>query len=79
MWIPDAVACLRWAGPLPPFSFTVDELPALLAANGAVSTCLAGADGVALGFGQHVVGQAGAIHLELQAQRAARAARLPAK
>lgn len=52
-WIPDAGACLRWAGPRVTFPFTVLELEEILIATGGVSYCLE-RDGVdPCGFGQY--------------------------
>ncbi len=62
-WIPDASACTRWAGPRLAFPFDAAALPALLAVDGGASYCLCDADGAPLGFGQHWVLQAHAVHL----------------
>jgi ribosomal protein S18 acetylase RimI-like enzyme len=61
-WIPDAAACLRWAGPRLRFPFSAAELPALLTVAGGESYCLF--DGTeTCGFGQHWVLTPGAVHL----------------
>jgi ribosomal-protein-alanine N-acetyltransferase len=61
-WVPDASACLRWAGPRVRFPFSAAELPALLTVPNGSSYCLA--DVTALyGFGQHWVVTPGAVHL----------------
>lgn len=52
-WIPDADACLRWAGPRVRFPFTVAELAKMLTAAGSVSFCLEGDDEDPCGFGQY--------------------------
>ena len=51
-WIPDAVACSRWAGPLLRFPFTAQELPTLLQAPESQSFCMTDSSGLPLGFGQ---------------------------
>jgi len=62
-WVPDAAACLRWAGPRVPFPFASDELPTLLSATDGKSYCLAVGEGVPYGFGQHFASQPSAVHL----------------
>ena len=62
-WVPDAVACLRWAGPRILFPFPVSELPDLLVVPGGTSYFLAEGCGVPCGFGQHWVIVAGSVHL----------------
>ena len=51
-WIPDAVACSRWAGPLLRFPFTAQELPELLLVPESLSFCMANSNGLPIGFGQ---------------------------
>lgn len=64
-WIPDARAASRWAGPLLPFPFSAQDLPALLAMpdGGKASHCLVDASGALAGFGQHWVVHPGSVHL----------------
>lgn len=64
-WIPDAAACLCWAGPRLAFPFTAAELEAGLALVDGASHCLAEAEGLGapLAFGQHWVNTPGAVHL----------------
>jgi [ribosomal protein S18]-alanine N-acetyltransferase len=62
-WIPDAKACIRWAGPLVPFPFTAAELPQLLAVSESESYCLVTSDEVPCGFGQHFIVEQGEVHL----------------
>jgi ribosomal protein S18 acetylase RimI-like enzyme len=61
-WIPDAAACLRWAGPRLAFPFSAAELPALLTVAGGESYCLSDGE-EPCGFGQHWVVTPGAVHL----------------
>lgn len=62
-WIPDADACIRWAGPRVTFPFSVDELPRLLDVPNGESWCL-GDDGAApRGFGQFWPYEPNAVHL----------------
>ena len=63
LWLPDAVACLRWAGPRVLFPFSVAELPALLAVAGGESYCLAEGNAAASAFGQYWVVAPSAVHL----------------
>lgn len=59
-WVPDAEACLRWAGPKLPFPFTavdVEDIP------GICSYVLSNGAGPALGFGQYWVLTPDAVHL----------------
>lgn len=51
-WIPNASACLRWAGPLVPFPFSASKLPELLAVADSESYCLGEANNNPQGFGQ---------------------------
>jgi [ribosomal protein S18]-alanine N-acetyltransferase len=51
-WIPDAKACLRWAGPRLAFPFAAADLPALLAVPDTESFTLTDGSPVTLGFGQ---------------------------
>ncbi len=62
-WIPDAKACIRWAGPLVPFPFTTAELETLLSVARGESYCLAKAGNAPYGFGQHFVVEQGLVHL----------------
>jgi RimJ/RimL family protein N-acetyltransferase len=63
-WIPDAVACARWAGPRMPFPFAVRDLPELLRMPEGRSRVLGQADRQpALGFGQYWVNRPGEVHL----------------
>ena len=62
-WVPDAAACLRWAGPNVPFPFSAEELPALLALEGSVNHCLADGAGAPRAFGQHWPTAPGTVHL----------------
>lgn len=64
-WIPDAAAARRWAGPLICFPFLAEDLPAALAIPGCETTsyCLIDDKQTPLGFGQHWVFQAEAVHL----------------
>jgi ribosomal protein S18 acetylase RimI-like enzyme len=62
-WIPDASACVRWAGPGLRFPFVAAELPELLAVPGAVSLCLSEGQGRPLGFGQFWIKTPGSVHL----------------
>lgn len=63
LWLPNAVACLRWAGPRVLFPFSVAELPSLLAVADGESYCLAEGNATATAFGQHWVVAPGAVHL----------------
>jgi ribosomal protein S18 acetylase RimI-like enzyme len=51
-WIPDAKACLRWAGPRIQFPFTGAELQRQLAVADTESFVLTDGGSVTLGFGQ---------------------------
>jgi [ribosomal protein S18]-alanine N-acetyltransferase len=64
-WIPDATACLRWAGPRVSFPFSTSELSTLLAVpgGGEFSYSLIDECGTPKGFGQHWVLKLGAVHL----------------
>ncbi|HSI58241.1 MAG TPA: GNAT family protein [Ideonella sp.] len=62
-WVPDARACMRWAGPRVSFPFSAAGLPAQLAVAGGQSSFLDEGDGSPAGFGQHWVATAGAVHL----------------
>lgn len=62
-WVPDARACLRWAGPQVPFPLSAAQLPALLAIGGAASYALADGAAAPIGFGQHWVRVPGDVHL----------------
>jgi [ribosomal protein S18]-alanine N-acetyltransferase len=62
-WIPDAAACLRWAGPRVPFPFSVSELPQLLALAGGASYCLGDSGDEPLGFGQYEPRPGNSVHL----------------
>lgn len=62
-WIPDAFACLRWAGPRLQFPFTSEELSARLAPPNGDSWSLVGDSGILQGFGQHWTLHPGAVHL----------------
>jgi ribosomal-protein-alanine N-acetyltransferase len=52
-WIPDADACLRWAGPRVGFPFSVEELTQILTAAGSAGVCLEADDEDPCGFGQY--------------------------
>lgn len=62
-WIPDATACLRWAGPLIPFPLAATSLPGYLAVPNGTSYVLADGSGMPSAFGQHWVNTPGAVHL----------------
>jgi ribosomal protein S18 acetylase RimI-like enzyme len=62
-WVPDAAACLRWAGPRVPFPFAGAELATHLAVTGGESHCLAEPAAAPCGFGQHWAVSTGAVHL----------------
>lgn len=62
-WLPDAQACLRWAGPLIPFPIAVESLAQQLFVPGGASYFLAGPGDQVLGFGQHWVRRPGTMHL----------------
>lgn len=64
-WIPDATACLRWAGPKLPFPFPASDLRQLLAAPDGSdhSYSLVDQDDMPWGFGQHWIARPGAVHL----------------
>jgi [ribosomal protein S18]-alanine N-acetyltransferase len=62
-WVPDAAACIRWAGPRVLFPFAAAELPTLLSVAGGESLCLAETELAACGFGQYWVVNQGAVHL----------------
>ena len=51
-WIPDAVVCSRWAGPLLRFPFTAQELPELLLVPESHSFCMVNSSGIPIGFGR---------------------------
>lgn len=61
-WIPDAVACMRWAGPGMPFPFAPEALEDLLGARERPSYGL-WEDGALVAFGQHWVLTPGRVHL----------------
>jgi [ribosomal protein S18]-alanine N-acetyltransferase len=62
-WIPDAEACLRWAGPRVAFPFSAAQLPHLLSVDGCASYCWSDGGSAACGFGQHWPHESGAVHL----------------
>lgn len=62
-WIPDAKACIRWAGPLLSFPFAAAELEARLSVARGESYCLAEGGNTPYGFGQHFVVEQGLVHL----------------
>lgn len=65
-WVPDACACLHWAGPKLQFPFAPAQLPGLLAMPGASSQVMSRDSAEALetlGFGQFWMREAGAVHL----------------
>jgi [ribosomal protein S18]-alanine N-acetyltransferase len=62
-WIPDALSCLRWAGPLVPFPFSSHDLEGLLQFEGCRTYCLSSREGVVYGFGQHFALKDDAVHL----------------
>ncbi|MFY0665089.1 MAG: GNAT family N-acetyltransferase [Natronospirillum sp.] len=61
-WIPDTSACVRWAGPLVPFPFAVQELPELISVVGGSSYCLS-QNNDCIGFGQYWAVSEGAVHI----------------
>ncbi len=63
LWIPDAEACRRWAGPKLPYPFAASELPRLLHVAGARAFCLAEGGGPPLGFGQFWAPRPATAHL----------------
>src|SRR3979490_2073242 len=62
-WVPDAKACIRWAGPGVPFPLTSATLSGLLEVAGGCSYVLAEGAAGPVGFGQHWVRVPGAVHL----------------
>lgn len=63
-WIPDAQACLRWAGPRVPYPFAAADLEALLVIpGGGWSHVLADGPGVPVGFSQYWQAVPEAVHL----------------
>ncbi|MEO6921071.1 MAG: GNAT family N-acetyltransferase [Collimonas sp.] len=62
-WIPDAVACVRWAGPQLAYPFDPEQLPQLLQVQPGASFALCQSDGDLLGFGQYRLRQPGVAHL----------------
>jgi ribosomal-protein-alanine N-acetyltransferase len=63
LWIADATACLRWAGPRLDFPFVLADFAEQLVAPGGTSYSLAEGDGAPCGFGQHWVLTPGMVHL----------------
>jgi [ribosomal protein S18]-alanine N-acetyltransferase len=51
-WIPNAAACVRWAGPNLQFPFLARDLPELLAVTRSHSFSLVSAENLLVGFGQ---------------------------
>jgi ribosomal protein S18 acetylase RimI-like enzyme len=62
-WIPDAEACVRWAGPQLAYPFDAGALPQLLAVEHGASYALCDAQAALLGFGQYRLRQPGTAHL----------------
>jgi RimJ/RimL family protein N-acetyltransferase len=62
-WVPDAQACLVWAGPLIPFPISVELLDQQLAVASGRSYFLTDANDGPVGFGQHWVLKPGSVHL----------------
>lgn len=62
-WIPDAAACVRWAGPQLAYPFDAGALPRLLQMEHGASYVLHGAHAGLLGFGQYRLRQPGTAHL----------------
>ena len=62
-WIPDAVACARWAGPHLRFPFTPQELRELLVVPNACSFSMAIGSAIPLGFGQFWRRAESSVHL----------------
>lgn len=62
-WLPDAQACLRWAGPQIPFPIAAELLDKQLSFAGGNSYFLADANHFVVGFGQHWVLKPAAVHL----------------
>jgi len=62
-WIPDALACARWAGPKLAYPFNASELPRLLEVEQGASHVLCHANAGRLGFGQYRLRQPGTVHL----------------
>ena len=62
-WVPDAKACIRWAGPLVPFPVAAAELRHLLTVPNGESYCLVAPGSSPFGFGQHFVVEQGSVHL----------------
>jgi [ribosomal protein S18]-alanine N-acetyltransferase len=62
-WVPDAQACIRWAGPRVSFPLASATLSGLLEVAGACSYVLAEGAAGPVGFGQHWVLAPGAVHL----------------
>lgn len=63
-WIPDAVACARWAGPRMSYPFASCDLPDLLHMPEGSSRVLGTGDSrQPLGFGQYWISREGEVHL----------------
>lgn len=62
-WIPDAAACMRWAGPRMPFPFTPEDLEGLLEARERPSHGLWEDDETLVAFGQYWALTPGRVHL----------------
>ncbi|WP_211462062.1 GNAT family N-acetyltransferase [Collimonas silvisoli] len=62
-WIPDALACARWAGPQLEYPFDAGELPQLLQVKRGASYVLCKSQADRFGFGQYRLRQPGVVHL----------------
>jgi ribosomal protein S18 acetylase RimI-like enzyme len=62
-WIPDAMACARWAGPHLRFPFVFQELPDLLVVPNACSFSMTMKDSIPLAFGQFWRRNESTVHL----------------
>ena len=62
-WVPDAAACLRWAGPKVPFPFAPDALGGLLEFPDRASRGFWEEGTSLVGFGQYWVREPGSVHL----------------
>jgi len=62
-WVPDAEACMRWAGPRVSFPLTPATLSGVLEVAGGFRYVLAEGAAGPVGFGQHWVLMPGAVHL----------------
>lgn len=62
-WIPDASACVRWAGPKLTYPFDAGELSQLLEIEHGASYALCQNHAGLFGFGQYRLRQPGTVHL----------------